>query len=293
MRALVISGGGSKGAFAGGLAQYLIEEKGINYDMFIGTSTGSLLITHLATNRIGRLKEVFTSAKQTDVFNVCPFKITKENGVFKSRINHWQILWQFIKRKRTFGESHALRKLIERAITHDDYTDAKESFRHLVVTVSNLTCNRVEYKYIKDCTYEEYLDWIWISANMVPFMSLVEKNGHEYADGGFGNLVPVQEAINLGAKEVDVIVLAPRHKVVHKERNSNAFGVLLSTMDFMLNQIRQDDIFIGNLESIYNDVHMRFYYTPRILTENSFIFDPTQMLEWWNEGYEYGRVITP
>ena len=27
MRALVISGGGSKGAFAGGVAQYLIEEK--------------------------------------------------------------------------------------------------------------------------------------------------------------------------------------------------------------------------------------------------------------------------
>lgn len=27
MRALVISGGGSKGAFAGGVAQYLLEEK--------------------------------------------------------------------------------------------------------------------------------------------------------------------------------------------------------------------------------------------------------------------------
>jgi len=27
MRALVISGGGSKGAFAGGVAQYLIEEE--------------------------------------------------------------------------------------------------------------------------------------------------------------------------------------------------------------------------------------------------------------------------
>ena len=44
MRALVISGGGSKGAFAGGVAQYLIEQdKGREYDMFLGTSTGSLL----------------------------------------------------------------------------------------------------------------------------------------------------------------------------------------------------------------------------------------------------------
>ena len=30
--ALVISGGGSKGAFAGGIAQYLIEEEKINYE---------------------------------------------------------------------------------------------------------------------------------------------------------------------------------------------------------------------------------------------------------------------
>ena len=35
MRALVISGGGSKGAFAGGVAQYLIEEKKHKYDLLI------------------------------------------------------------------------------------------------------------------------------------------------------------------------------------------------------------------------------------------------------------------
>lgn len=44
MKALVISGGGSKGAFAGGVAQYLMEEKNIDYDLFLGTSTGSLMV---------------------------------------------------------------------------------------------------------------------------------------------------------------------------------------------------------------------------------------------------------
>ena len=48
MRALVISGGGSKGAFAGGVAEFLIQESGKKYDLFVGTSTGSLLISHLA-----------------------------------------------------------------------------------------------------------------------------------------------------------------------------------------------------------------------------------------------------
>jgi len=48
MKALVISGGGSKGAYAGGVAEYLIKKEGRDYDLYLGTSTGSLLIPHLA-----------------------------------------------------------------------------------------------------------------------------------------------------------------------------------------------------------------------------------------------------
>ncbi len=41
MRAMVISGGGSKGAFAGGNSEFLLDECGHKYDMFIGASTGN------------------------------------------------------------------------------------------------------------------------------------------------------------------------------------------------------------------------------------------------------------
>lgn len=73
MKALVISGGGSKGAFAGGVAQYLIEEKKQKYDLFLGTSTGSLLIPHLALNKVQKIKEVYTSVTQDSIFNNLPF----------------------------------------------------------------------------------------------------------------------------------------------------------------------------------------------------------------------------
>ena len=56
MRALVISGGGSKGAFAGGVAEYLIDKMNNDYDIYIGTSTGSLLVTHLALKKTQILK---------------------------------------------------------------------------------------------------------------------------------------------------------------------------------------------------------------------------------------------
>ena len=73
MRALVISGGGSKGAFAGGVAQFLMQEKGCEYDMFLGTSTGSLLVPHLAVGKIHKLYNIFTNVQQQDIFSISPF----------------------------------------------------------------------------------------------------------------------------------------------------------------------------------------------------------------------------
>src|SRR5690554_3860924 len=84
MKALVISGGGSKGAFAGGVAQYLIENKKHQYDLFLGTSTGSLLVSHLALNQVEKIKEIYTNVDQQAIFNVCPFAIKRKNGLERS-----------------------------------------------------------------------------------------------------------------------------------------------------------------------------------------------------------------
>jgi len=289
MRALVISGGGSKGAFAGGVAEYLISAEKIEYDIFVGTSTGSLLAPHLASGKLQQIKKAYTEVTSKDVFNVSPFKITKdEDGKLHSRINHFNILKQFIKRKKTFGETQNLRKTIGKILTQEHFNLIKGSGKKVVVTCSNLTRNRMEYKYLSDCSYDDFCDWMWISTCFVPFMSLVEKNGYEYADGGFGNYVPIEEAIAAGAEEVDVIVLQPRHKVVENNKTTNAFDVMLNSLGFMLSQIVYDDIRIGHLQSIYNDdIHVRFFFTPRVLTDYSFHFDPQQMRDWWQEGYEY------
>lgn len=69
MRALVISGGGSKGAFAGGVAEHLIRVQKKKYDLFLGCSTGSLLVSHLALNKIEKIKKEFTEVTQEKIFD--------------------------------------------------------------------------------------------------------------------------------------------------------------------------------------------------------------------------------
>ena len=81
MSALVISGGGSKGAFAGGVAEHLIRVQCRKYDLYLGSSTGSLLVSHLALNKIEKIKKGFTEVTQESIFDNYPFTIKSINGV--------------------------------------------------------------------------------------------------------------------------------------------------------------------------------------------------------------------
>ena len=99
MKALVISGGGSKGAFAGGVAQYLIEQKKNDYDLFIGTSTGSLLVSHLASRKVEEIKEIYTNVNQSSIFSHCPFKIKTKHGAETIGIHHFNIIKNLLLKK--------------------------------------------------------------------------------------------------------------------------------------------------------------------------------------------------
>ncbi|ANW95683.1 patatin [Wenyingzhuangia fucanilytica] len=289
MRALVISGGGSKGAFAGGVAQYLMKEQKKEYDILVGTSTGSLMISHLALGRIEMLKDLYTSVDQSTIFSNCPFKIKGRRGAKTVSINHFKVLWNLIKKRKTFGESKNLRKLLHNTITKDFYKEIRATEKELVVTVSNLTLGKVEYKSIKECEREQFCDWIWASCNYVPFMSLYEKDNYQYADGGFGALVPIKEAINRGATEIDVIILDTEMKLVANVPAKNPFALISDVIDFTLEQVSKHNVSIGKLASHYNNVQLNLYYTPTILTSNSLIFDKELMTGWWEDGYAYAR----
>ena len=289
MRALVISGGGSKGAFAGGVAQYLIEVLKKDYDLFLGTSTGSLLISHMALDNSEKVKEAFTSVNQSSIFSNRPFLIKKKHGHDNISINHLNVLMNFLKGSKTFGESLNLKKLLQKTFTREEFEQLKQSGKDVVVTVSNLSLNEVEYKSIKDYNYEEFLDWIWISCNYTPFMSLVKKNGCEYADGGLGSMVPIEEAIKRGATEVDAIILKTEVTYFNRMPSKNVFSLITNLFAFMLDRIENQNIRIGKFSAANKDCILNFYYTPSVLTTNSLIFDKEKMTEWWESGYEFAK----
>ncbi|TBW28409.1 patatin family protein [Gramella sp. KN1008] len=289
MRALVISGGGSKGAFAGGVAQYLIEELKRDYDLFIGTSTGSLLISHMALGKAEKVRKVYTSVNQSSIFSSRPFLINRKHGHDNISINHFNVILNFLKGRKTFGDSFHLKKLLQRTFTREEFEELKAGPKDIVVTVSNLSLNDVEYKSIKDYNYEDFIEWIWISCNYTPFMSLVKKNGCEYADGGLGSMVPIEEAIKRGATEVDAIILKTEVTYFNRLPSKNVFSLITNLFAFMLDRIERQNIEIGKFSATHHDAILNFYYTPTVLTTNSLIFDEEKMTEWWESGFEFAK----
>ena len=293
MKALVISGGGSKGAFAGGVAEYLIKDCGNKYDLMVGSSTGSLLLPHLAIGNLQKIKKIYTTVTQKDIFNVSPFHTVKTNGGYLKSINQFAILRNIVKGRSTFGESENLHRLIFKSITKEDFDQIKMVGRKVIVTVSNLTTQQVEYFNSDDCNYEDFCNWVWASSNAVPYMSAYEHNGCQYADGGFGNHVPINCALENGVTEMDVIVLDSENEVYKLPVAHNPFTLLMLSFNFMNRQISLKDRIIGQLMGHKQQIDIHIYFTPKKLTDNPFIFKPELMAQWWQDGYEYAKNNEP
>lgn len=294
MKALVISGGGNKGAFAGGIAEYLIEQQKRDYDLFLGTSTGSLLLPLLSVGKVQEIRKVFSNVTQKSIFKSCPFIVTKDKyGMTRTYMNHLNIMKMFLKGKKTLGDSSNLLHLIRNSFSPGDFQTLRNSDKQVVATVSNLTRNRVEYMVSHDSNYDDFCEWVWISANLAPYMSLVKKNNCEYADGGFGNYLPLRKAIEMGATDIDAIILRTSENLVNNIPGRNVLDIFLRLFGYMINQIAVNDIEIAKMLCKQEKVRINYYFIPHVLTDNPLVFNPAQMRKWWQDGYDYARTSKP
>lgn len=274
MRALIISGGGAFGAWGGGVAQKLFESNK-DYKIIIGTSTGALLAPLVALNKYDILHEAYTSVSTDDIFNVNPF--TK-----KGNINYLNALWRLITGEITLGESKNLRDLISDFFTEKQYEELKSLNKEVIVCVYNINLSRIEYKSNKYEIYEDFCDWMWISANAPIFMSLVKKNGYSYVDGGIIENAAVQLAVDYDYKYIDVILHKNKGKSL-KADPKNIFQFMSNLLICMMEEISENDV-NRNFSSL---IEYNIYYMPYKLKVNlikALNFNQKLMKEWWDIG---------
>jgi hypothetical protein len=101
--------------------------------------------------------------------------------------------------------------------------------------------------------------------------------------------VPIREAINRGATEIDVIILETEVNTSKMVIGKNPFSLMIDLFRIALDQVEKHDIAIGKLMANNKNVKLNLYYTPTKLTDNALIFNKEVMKEWWEQGYEYAQ----
>jgi len=233
--ALVISGGGSKGAFAVGAIE-LLRDKEITFDLVAGTSTGALIAPLVSTDEIQWLRAIYTRVRTEDIL--------RKRNVFDI-LTHDAIY-----------DSNPLWSLINSIITQDRYEKIIESPIDIYLTTVNLQTGQIEYWNQHQSTpvgrptsdgpiSRQTLQRAMLASASEPVLMpnvRITEGGDQYTDGGVREIAPLRIAIDNGATKIYAIVLQPEKSRPEDETYAFIVKTLLRTIDLFVQEVAVNDI---------------------------------------------------
>ena len=195
MRALVLSGGGSKGAYQIGVWKAL-KKLHIKFDIVTGTSSGAINGALITQNTYFRALRVWKSLNYKNIFGD-EFNNTSDiNKLYKIFAKN------FISDGGT--EVNELHELINKNLVKWKFYNSKINYG---LVTFNLT-NRKPIELVKkDIPKDKLGEYILASASCFPAFKKMEIDGKDYIDGGYYDNVPINLAIKMGADEAIVVDL--------------------------------------------------------------------------------------
>jgi NTE family protein len=246
-RSLVISGGGSKGAFAVGVIKRLLREyPNLSFDTYVGTSTGSLIAPLAAMGEFALLEKLYTSITNDDVIETGNLgdRIT-ENSIFGAGP-----LWDLILQYYNDGNYEKLLASGKKLFLTTVCLQTSELVVFTTDTNPKLS-NNYEVKTIVSA--DQFRKAVMASACQPVFMPPIkvnlkvpgETNPHfQYVDGGVREYAGVQMAIDAGATEIFTILLSTGEKVIVDTEFKSIFPILQQTIDIFTEDVGKNDLII-------------------------------------------------
>ena len=187
--ALVLSGGGSRGAYEAGAWQALTE-LGIQIDIVTGTSVGAINGAMVVQGDLDNTVRLWKEIETHMIFDVP--EGTQPREYAREIVFH--------KGAGTSG----LKKLLKKYIDEETLRSASADFGVVIVELPTFTPH---YVYKEEMKPGQLLDYILASASLYPAIHSCKIDGKEYIDGGYADVMPVQMALDKGADEVIAVYL--------------------------------------------------------------------------------------
>ena len=207
MRAIVLSGGGSKGAYQIGVWKALRKLK-LKYDVVTGTSVGALNAALMVQNNYYKALYFWRKLSFSDVIDEEIDKNITKKEIYK----------KYLSAVMNGGmKTNNLKKTVSKAISVKKIYNSPIDMG--IVTVKSKGLKPVLLRK-KDIKRGQLYDYLVASASCFPAFSKKKIGDSEYIDGGLYDNMPINLAIDMGATEVIAIDLEEvgiKRRVKNKE----------------------------------------------------------------------------
>lgn len=276
-RFLVLSGGGSKGAYAAGCLQYMLGDLKIDYSGYCGVSVGGINAAFLSQFPTG--KEFEASSELSRMWlQLNTSKIYKRWKPF----GRWHALWE-----KSFYDSSPLQKLIKDNIHLDKIRASGKR-----ISVGTVSLSSGKYTTF-DQTSDHFIDAVISGSSFPGMLTPVKFLGQLWTDGGCKEISPIKKAMEMGADEIDVIITSPQTRIKHFIENPNTVDILKRSLDLSTDKIMANDIEKVQMHNLlakagladYKYVKLNILRPDYNLIEDLLDFRPEKIKEMMEKGY--------
>ena len=223
MRALVLSGGGSKGAFQLGALNYLAD-KGITFDYIYGVSVGALNGYMVAADRLEELNEIWHNMSNDKVYT---------GGL------NFSTMIKLLFGKRHIYSNKPLKSLLEK------YVLPAELKREFYSGIVNFNTGEYHNVYVNKLNWRKAVDVV-LASTVMPIIWEPYKISNlrgEFVDGGLRDITPLRGALT--HEDVDEVVIVKNNPPTKNRSWIETHNIL---------EVIQNTFSIINDETMNNDV---------------------------------------
>lgn len=200
-KALVLCGGGTKGAYELGVIEALRALKQDQFDYILGTSVGALNAMFLVQHDYQNMKYMYEHLTMDQIigsFIPSDLSITQ---MWNKSSDIKQTIQTYMSEKGVNVEP--LKQMIDQYFDEKKFFGSKIDFGCMVAKNKTHQAVYVDKQMMK----ENGRQWLLASASAYPVFPVTEIDGQEYIDGGYSDNLPIAFAIERGATKIVAIDL--------------------------------------------------------------------------------------
>lgn len=214
--ALVLGGGGAKGAYEVG-AIAALDELGIKAGSVFGTSVGALHAAMYAQGSMDAAAALWDNIRLSDVVSEESLAIADDaENIF----DHPEKLLEFITRyaQKKGVDVSPLMDILHKLIDEDKI---RRSGVHLGIVITRFPSLAMVEKRLDEMETGSLIDWLMASASCFPIFPMKQVGGDRYIDGGFCDNTPVEMAVRSGARDIVAIDIGKHRSHTQYDRRPN------------------------------------------------------------------------